>query len=78
MPRVIENEVVQKNRTIRAVIAKNMALLDLSDEDVAIKLHCVKRTFQNKKRDPETFTLEELRRLAKALKFSDEEKAMIL
>lgn len=78
MPKLRESESQQKDRLTRALIAKNMALYDLNDEEVAIKLRCVKRTFQNKKKRPETFTLGELRKLAVVLKLTKEEKEQII
>lgn len=78
MPKLKESPEQQKNRIVRAYIAKNMQLYNLSDDQVAIKLRCTKRTFQNKKKRPETFTLGELRALCTAIKLSDEEKSMIL
>lgn len=78
MPKVKVSEIEEKNRHVRACIAKNMELYGLKDEDVAIKLCCTKRTFQNKKKRPETFTLGELRKLSATLKFSEEEKMMLL
>ncbi|BBF41964.1 hypothetical protein lbkm_0644 [Lachnospiraceae bacterium KM106-2] len=78
MPKLKELESQKKDNIVRAYIAKNMALYNLSDEEVAAKLHCVKRTFQNKKRNPKTFTLFELRALCTALKFTDDEKIMIM
>lgn len=78
MPRLKEPDEMQKDRITRAYIAKNMQLYNLSDEQVAIKLRCTKRTFQNKKKRPATFTLGELRRLCAAIKMSDEEKLLIM
>lgn len=78
MPRLKESEEQQKDKLIRAYIAKNMELYSLSDELVAIKLRCTKRTFQNKKKRPETFTLGELRKLCTVMKLKDEEKVLIL
>lgn len=78
MPKLKETEEQQKNNLIRAFIAKNMIIYNLSDEQVAIKIRCAKRTFQSKKKRPETFTLGELRRLCIALKLSDEEKLLIV
>jgi transposase len=78
MPKLKESEAEEKNRIARAYIAKNMELYGLSDEDVSKKLHVVKRTFQNKKKRPETFTLDELRKLCYVLKFNDQEKVMLL
>ena len=78
MPKLKESEEAQKDRITRAYIAKNMALYNMSDEEVAVKLRCTKRTFQNKKKRPETFTLGELWKLCSVIKLSDEEKAQII
>ncbi len=78
MPKLKESEKEQKDKLTRAYIAKNMELYNLSDEQVATKLCCTKRTFQNKKKRPETFTLGELRKLCIVIKLSTEEKALIL
>jgi hypothetical protein len=69
---------MQKDRLARAYIAKNMELYNISDEQAAAKLRCTKRTFQNKKKRPETFTLGELRKLCTAIKLNNEEKALIM
>ena len=78
MPKLKETESQQKDRLTRAYIAKNMTLYNLTDEQVAVSLRCTKRTFQNKKKRPETFTLGELRKLCAAIKLSDEEKIMLV
>lgn len=78
MPKLKKSEEEQKNVLTRAYIAKNMTLYNLSDEQVAIKLRCTKRTFQNKKKRPETFTLGELRKLCIVIKLSEEEKSLIM
>lgn len=78
MPKLKLTQEQEKDRLTRAYIAKNMELYSLSDEVVAMKLRCTKRTFQNKKKRPETFTLGELRKLCVAIKLSDEEKALIM
>jgi hypothetical protein len=78
VPKLKETEDKQKDRLIRAYIAKNMELYSLSEEQIAVKLMCTKRTFQNKKKRPETFTLGELRRLCAAIRLSDEEKSLIM
>ncbi len=78
MPRLKESEESQKDRYTRAFIAKNMELYGLSEEHIAVKLRCTKRTFQNKRKWPETFTLKELRKLSVVIKLSDEEKALIM
>jgi hypothetical protein len=78
VPKIKESVDEQKNNITRAYIAKNMALYNLTDEQVATKLRCTKRTFQNKKKRPETFTLEELRKLCIVIKLNSEEKSLII
>lgn len=78
MPKLKESIDQQKDNITRAYIAKNQTLYGLSDEEVAVKIHCTRKTYQNKKRRPATFTLGELRRLCAAIKLSDEEKALIM
>ena len=78
MPKLRQSDMQLKDNQVRAYIAKNMALYGFSDEEVAIKLRCTKRTFQNKKKRPETFTLKELRVLCDVLKFENEEKLMLM
>lgn len=78
MPKLKESQEQQKDRIVRAYIAKNMVLYGLTDAQIAVELHCTKRTFQNKMKRPETFTLGELRKLCVAIKLSDEEKTMLL
>lgn len=78
MPRLKESEEEQKNSMTRAYIAKNMALYNITDDQVATKLRCTKRTFQNKKKRPETFTLGEIRKLCIVIKLSAEEKALLI
>lgn len=78
MPKVKMTDTEEKNRNVRAVIAKNQELQSLSDKEMAVKLHCTRQTFQNKKKRPETFTLKEIRILAVVLHMSDEDKVMLL
>ena len=78
MPKLKESEAERKNMITRAYIAKNMELYGFTDEEVATRLMCTRRTFQNKKKRPETFTLKELRKLCAVLKLQDEEKILIL
>ncbi|SES69394.1 hypothetical protein [[Clostridium] polysaccharolyticum] len=78
MPKIKLSEQEEKDRRARACIAKNMELNGLNDESVAIKLHVTKRTFQNKKKRPGTFTLAELRKLSEVFKLSDEDKLQLI
>lgn len=70
--------VKKKKRLVRAYISKNMELQGVDEENVALKIRVTKRTFQNKRKRPETFTLDELWDLCEALKFTDDEKAAVL
>ncbi len=74
MPKIKLSEQEEKDRRARACIAKNMELNGLNDESVAIKLRVTKRTFQNKKKRPGTFTLTELRKLVDILKISESDR----
>lgn len=78
MSKVKVSETEEKNRHVRACIAKNMELYGLKDEDVAIKLHVTKRTFQNKRKRPETFTLKEMRTLITILKLSESDRLQLI
>lgn len=78
MPKLKPSETEEQNKKTKACIVKCMAMQDMNDEEVANKLHVTKRTFQNKKKRPETFNLGELRKLSTILKFSQEDKSMII
>lgn len=78
MPKLKETAEQRKDNLVRAYIAKNMALYSLTDEVIAVKLMCTKRTFQNKKKHPGTFTLRELRKLCTVIKLTDEEKVLFM
>lgn len=74
MPRLRPTETELRSRCVRATISRNMELYGLSEDQIASKIHTTKRTVQNKRKRPETFTLEELWTLSDVLKFTDEEK----
>lgn len=78
MPKLKETDEQQKDNVTRAHLAYYQELYKLSDEDIAIKMHCTRQTYQNKKKRPNTFTLGELRRLCKILKITDEAKVSIM
>lgn len=78
MPKLRISDTQQKDILTRAFIAKNMELYNMNDDQIALKLNCTKRTFQNKKKRPETFTLRELRKLSALIKLTDEEKTLIM
>jgi hypothetical protein len=78
LPKLKETEEQQMDNLTRAYLAYYQELYSLSDEEVAIKMHCTRQTYQNKKRRPDTFTLKELRKLCKVLKLTDEAKTSIM
>lgn len=78
MPRLKESADQQKDNMIRAYIAKNKTLTQLTDDEISMKLHITRNTYYLKRKKPSTFTLGEIRRLIEVLKFSEEEKALFL
>ena len=69
MPKIKQSEEQELNNIVRGCIKKGEEIAMLSEEQIAVKLHFTKRTYQNKKKRPETFTFGELRKLSKLLKF---------
>lgn len=78
MPKLKPNEQEERNRIVRAVISSNMELYSISEEEVARRAGFVKRTLQNKRARPETFTLDELQNIGKMLKFTPIQAASIV
>lgn len=77
MPRLRPTQTEQRSRCVRATISRNMDMYGLTEEQIAAKIHTTKRTIQNKRKRPETFTLEELWTLSDVLRFTDEDKQMV-
>lgn len=78
MPRIRESESQLKDNITRASIKRGMELTKKSQYEIAMQIGFTKRTFQNKCKRPETFTLGELRKLCSILKISGEEKEQII
>ncbi|MGC6173215.1 hypothetical protein [Lacrimispora sp. 38-1] len=78
MPKLRPNEKEASSRVVRACISNNMALYSLNEEAMAVKLGVTPRTIQNKRSKPETFTLNELWDLGKALKITPIQAASIV
>lgn len=78
MPKLKPSNIESKSRIIRSIISQYMELYGMDEEHIAARIHFTKRTFQNKRKNPETFTLSELWKLVEILKLSEEEKAQIL
>lgn len=78
MPKTTLFNAEKDNRVFRSVVAKNMELYAIDENKIATICQFTVRTFQNKMKRPETFTLKELRKLAHLLCFTDEDKVSIL
>lgn len=77
MPRLKPSEVEVKNRTLEGIIAKYINIRKMTEDDLALYLRITKRTLQNKRKKPETFTYPEVRRAFRILKIPDAEKLEI-
>lgn len=77
MPKLKPSDQESANCIVRACISGNMERHRLTDEQLAVKVGVTKKTIQNKRHRPETFTLQELQKMAKALKFTPVQAASI-
>lgn len=73
MPRLKESLEERKDSAIRGAIARCMAEQGLNDQEMGICIMATRRTFQNKKKKPNTFTLGDIRRMDSKLKFTEQE-----
>lgn len=73
MPRLKATENQLKDTAVREALARGQAGAGKSDEEMGLCIRTSRQTYQNKKRRPALFTLENLRRLDAVLKFTDEE-----
>lgn len=78
MPKLKPSEQEEANRIVRACISSNMERQALKDEDMAGRLGVTRLTVQNKRKRPETFSLQEVQRLSKILKFTPIQAASIV
>lgn len=78
MPKLKTSEEDQRIRNVRAAISRGMEAEGYNEAAVAKVLGVAKRTLQNKRKDPDKFTLLELHKLNRILKFTIDEKQAIL
>lgn len=78
MPKLKPNPTEEASRIVRACIANNMALYNVSDDLLAAKMGVTKRTIQNRRGSPQGYTLEELWVVAKTLKLTPIQAASIV
>lgn len=70
MPKVKASPTEEASRVARACINGNMALYDISEEQLAVKMGVTKRTVQNWRNEPKNIPFEKMWILAKALKLT--------
>ena len=78
MPRVKPFACQEKERIVRACIAANQERYGYTDEQLAKYMGVSVQTVKKRKKEPDTFTLEELHRLNRALKFTPIQAASII
>ena len=78
MPKIKADKMEMRRREVRAIVLAGQARENISDGQLALKMHRVKRTVQNRRREPELFTLEELWCLCDVLNLSYDDRATIL
>ena len=77
MPKLKPNIQEERNRIVRACIAGNKERLAI-DAALAIKVGVTKKTIQNKYHRPETYSLDEMQKIATVLKFTPIQAASVL
>jgi len=77
MPALKPSETQQQDTYLLATVSRHLTLLGLSKNDLAIKMHMNYQKLHRRLKDPESLSLEELRRLAKVLKIEDSEKLTV-
>ena len=78
MPKLTPSDKEQANRVIRSCISSNKDLYAIDNKHLSIKMRCGEQTVRNRLNAPENFTLEELRAIAKTLKFTPIQCASII
>lgn len=67
------------NTVLRAIISKNMTLQGFQhNKELAPRMRMHEQTLNYKIKDPGKFTLKELRLLSQVLRFTEEDKQLIL
>lgn len=78
MPKVRANPTEEASRVVRACVSGNMALHNISEEQLAVKMGVTKRTVQNWRNDPKNIPVEKLWILAKTLKWTPIQAASVI
>lgn len=78
MPKLKPNPTEEANRVARACISNNMELYAVDEEALAMQIGITRRTIITRREKPETFTLQELRKMAKTLKWTPVQAASVV
>ena len=78
MPKLKPSMQEERNRIVRACIAGNKERLAIDDAALAVKVGVTKKTIQNKFHRPETYSLDEMQKIATVLKFTPIQAASVL
>lgn len=78
MPKIKPNPTEEANRIARACISSNMELYAVDEETLAMRIGITRRTIVTRREKPETFTLQELRKMAKTLKWTPVQAASVV
>lgn len=78
MPKLKPNPTEEANRVARACISNNMELYAVDEEALAMQIGITRRTIVTRREKPETFTLQELRKMAKTLKWTPAQAASVV
>ncbi len=78
MPKLKERPEVAQDKLFKGLISKYMTIGGYEVQELADKLRIHRVTLHRKLEEPDRFTREELRQLFQILKFSPEEKSMVM
>ncbi len=79
MPKLKDSPEVAQDKLFKALVAKNMTLCGYNhNNELAPRMYMHERTFNYKLVNPDKFTRKELRRLFSLLKFTEQEKGMVI
>ena len=78
MPKLKPSMQEERTRIVRACIAGNKERLAIDDAALAVKVGVTTKTIQNKYHRPETYSLDEMQKIATVLKFTPLQAASVL
>lgn len=78
MPKLKMRESDQRLRDFRAAVAKQMAYLGISKEDLTTSMRMSRSTLWAKLKSPDQFRVGELRLLYSTLRFSPEDQRIVI